>query len=69
MIPVLGNGSCQLLLFEAATWVARSMLSTLVVEAATLVTMDAVNFFVVEAAFWFPEETHPLQSEVLYDSP
>ncbi len=50
------------LLFEAAAWVARSMLSTLVVEAALRVTMDAVNFLVVEAAFWFPEETHPLQT-------
>ncbi len=38
------------------------MLSTLVVEAAPRVTMDAVNFFVVEAAFWFPEETNPLQT-------
>ena len=38
------------------------MLSTLVVEATLRVTMDAVNFFVVEAAFWFPEETHPLQT-------
>jgi hypothetical protein len=38
------------------------MLSTLVVEAALRVTMDTVNFSVVEAAFWFPEETHPLQT-------
>ncbi len=43
LIPVLGNWCCQPLLFEAATWVARSMLSTLVVEAATWVTMGAVN--------------------------
>ena len=54
LIPVLGNWCCQLLLFEAATWVTRSMLSSFVVEAATWVTMDAVNLLLSRQhlGFW-----------------
>ena len=55
------------LLVEAATWVARLMLSTFVVEAATGVpssfVVESCQPFVAEAACRIPEETNPLQTK------